>query len=138
MGSENDLDAIRTLYDQLGTVAVGGDAEGYAALYDDRGVLMPPNAPAVGGRNAIREWARDFFRRWALEVSGLSIERQEATGTTGFCRYRAVGRYVPKAGGEPVPFDQKYLDALVRDPGGAWKIAAHMWSSNIQGPSIWV
>ena len=42
-----------------------------------------------------------------------------------------------KDGGEPVPFDQKYVDHLRKRPDGSWEIVLHMWSPNDTGPNIW-
>ena len=50
---------------------------------------------------------------------------------------RSVGFYIPKEGGEPVPYDQKYVDHLRRKADGSWEIFLHMWSPNDTMPNTW-
>ena len=39
------------------------------------------------------------------------------------------GQRMPKAGGEAVPFETKYIDLLHRTSTG-WEVAFRMWSDN--------
>lgn len=136
VAASNELDSVGSLYDQLAAAAVAGDADKYSLLFADDAVLMPPNVAVVTGRSGIREWARAFFRTWRVEIDALTFDQQEAGDRVAFCRYRATGTNIPAAGGEPVVFDHKYLDALVKQVSGTWRFAAHMWSSNVKG-GIW-
>ncbi|MCI0438383.1 MAG: SgcJ/EcaC family oxidoreductase [Chloroflexi bacterium] len=137
MATQTQLEAVNALYEQLVNAATSGDADRYAALFTDYAVLMPPNAPIVAGRAAIRHWASRFFQHWILEASAFSIDKQEVGDTVAFCRYSTAGKYLPKPDGDPIPYDQKYMDALVKDSDNSWKFAAHMWSSNNKERSVW-
>ena len=46
--------------------------------------------------------------------------------------YRSTlrGQRVPKAGGDSIPFETKYLDLLRRTDTGSWEVACRMWSDN--------
>ena len=139
---EADRAAILSMYaTRLQTIQSAGTLdeilEAYVATVADDAVWMPPNSPAVAGKDAIRAWARDFFSRYALDVDSLPVEALEVGDRLAVRRYRSVGRYIPSDGGEPVPYDQKYVDVLRRGSTGSWEIALHMWSPNAAGRTIW-
>ena len=81
-------------------------------------------------------WLKDFFAAWTIEIDSMSFGGVAIGDRVAFVRWNAAGRYVPRDG-EGVPFDQKYLDTLVRELGGPWRFAAHMANSNVEAGSIW-
>jgi len=129
--------AVDAAYERWISAAVAGDADAYADFFEEDGVLMPPNAPIVRGRQAIREWAKWLFSTYRLEVSTYSMEHQIVSDAVAVSRYVTAGTYRPVNGGDGIPFDQKYADALVKLADGAWKMNSHMWSSNRKGHSLW-
>ena len=50
----------------------------------------------------------------------------------GFVIYRSTlkGQRVARAGGDPQPFETKYLDVLRRKPDGGYEFVRRMWNSN--------
>ena len=55
-----------------------------------------------------------------VRVSGnLAVVQGTDTGTT-----------TPKSGGEPIPFDLKWLIAFERQSDGTWKCIFEMWNDN--------
>lgn len=135
--TERQARAVQTLYDELVAAATAADPDAYAACFTEDGVLMPPNAPVVQGHQAIRDWAKWLFAAYRLEISSFSLSAQVIGYDAAFSRYEATGRYVGLAGHDDSSFNQKYLDALICLPDGSWKFAAHMWSGNAKGASIW-
>jgi ketosteroid isomerase-like protein len=136
MSTGVEIGELQTAYDALVAAAVSQNAEEYAAQYVDDGVLMVPHSPAVRGRAALLGWLKAFFANWSIEIDSMSFEGVAIGDRVAFVRWNAAGRYVPREG-EGVPFDQKYLDTLVREPGGPWRFAAHMANSNVEAGSIW-
>lgn len=133
----DDSVAVSALYQQLVATGQRGDADAYAALFLENGAIATPNEPAAAGQAALREWARRFFEHWKVEIDTFAMQEQRIGGTVGYSRYRVTGRYVPKAGGAPVPFDQKYVDTFAKDSTGSWKFGVHMLNSNTSAPGIW-
>ena len=129
--------AVEAAYQNWIKAAVTGDADEYAEFFCEEGVLMPPNAPPMHGRKAIREWAAQFFSSYKLNVSTYSMEQQIIFDAVAVSRYVASGTYLPVSGGAGIPFDQKYIDILVKEVDGVWRMNAHMWSSNCMGRSVW-
>ena len=99
--------------------------------------MMPPNALPVEGKEAVEDWVREFFGSWELDVHDWPMENLEIGPQLAVRRFRSVGNYLPKSGGDPVPYDQKYVDHLRKKPDGSWEIVLHMWSPNSTGPNIW-
>ena len=100
-------------------------------------VIMPPNAMPVEGSEAVREWLKDFFGSYELDVHDWPMDVLEIGPELAVRRFRSVGNYIPKDGGEPIPYDQKYVDHLRKTSDGRWEIVLHMWSPNGTGPNVW-
>jgi uncharacterized protein (TIGR02246 family) len=132
-----DIDAFRGLYKKLVGAANRGDVETYISCYTDDGVMMPPHAQPVVGRAALDAYMTDWLGTWQLEGHVAFMDDQRVGGSVAFCRYRTEGRYLPRSGGDPVPYTHKYIDTLIRQPDGSWLIAVHMWSSNVAGSNVW-
>ena len=137
-----DREAIVAMYRQrLERIQVGASMDSlltaYLSVVAEDAVWMPPNAPAVEGREAIAAWAHDFYSRYSLDVDSLPMDVLEVGADYATRRFRSVGRYIPSDGSAPVPYDQKYLDVLRRAPDGSWQVLAHMWSPNSAGRTIW-
>ncbi len=137
MPEADSLRAIGSLYQRMAAAAVMGNPVAYAACYTEDGVLHPPHDPPIQGRDEVQEWAEALFGTWSMKGHTVSMDDQQVGTTVAFSRYRAIGDFVPSAGGESVPYDLKYIDTLVRQPDGSWLIACHMWSSNVPGSSVW-
>ncbi len=136
MSTGVEIGELRTAYDALVGAALSQNAEEYAAQFVDDGVLMVPHSPAVRGRAALLDWLKDFLAAWSIEIDSMSFEGVAIGDRVAFVWWNAAGRYVP-TDGEGIPFDQKYLDSLVGEPGGTWRFAAHMANRNVAAGSIW-
>jgi ketosteroid isomerase-like protein len=105
----------------------------YASFYAPDGVILPPNAPPLQGREAIAEWQRRARAEATYSVlpEGMRTDEIRFLGPN-WVVYRGTlwGQRVPKAGGEPVPFETKYFDVLTRADGTEWKVAYRMWSDS--------
>jgi uncharacterized protein (TIGR02246 family) len=136
MSTAVEIGELQPTYDALVEAALAQDVEGYAAQFVEDGVLMVPHSPAVRGRDALADWLRSFFSDWTIEVDSMAFEGVSVGDQVAYTWWNAAGTYV-STDGERNPFDQKYLDALVREPGGPWRFAAHMANSNGDSSGIW-
>jgi uncharacterized protein (TIGR02246 family) len=105
--------------------------EGFAAAFASDGVLMPPDAPAVVGREAIKKWrvsqANAPFR---IVPESANQDEIRVEGYAAYVRTTLRGRRTPRDGGEAVPFEEKYLDLLRKTEDGGWEFVARMWNNN--------
>ena len=135
-----DVAAIKRLNDDRKAASDAGDASTHAALYTDDAILMPPNRPAVVGREALlarweamyeRHAASRFTRKFTEEV--LEVE---VAGDWAFMRTAGTVTLTPKAGGEPIEYSGKTLAILKRQPDGAWKCYRTMGHTDRPLPGV--
>ncbi|MGH7713973.1 MAG: YybH family protein [Gemmatimonadaceae bacterium] len=130
--SAADSASVTAFYgDWFGSARQG--AEAYASFYAVDGMVLPPNAAAVIGRPAIAEWLRQSQAAlpYTVRPEGITIDEMRFL-SPGWVVYRSTlrGQRVPKAGGEPVPFETKYVDVLHRTETGRWEVVYRIWSDN--------
>ena len=124
-----DVEAIKNLRRQYLLAQDASDVEGCLSYWDDDGVLMPPNEPAVVGKDALRSWYGSAFDQFGLDYT-VTFAEIEVAGDWSFARGSHEGALIPKGGGEPIPEKGKYLEIHRRQPDGSWKFARHMSSSD--------
>jgi len=127
-GSGSDPSAVRAAVDRanerLVAAVLAGNADAAAAAYTEDAVLLPPGAPPVRGRTAIREfWAgvdveAFVLRTVALEVAG---DRAAERGTWALTLRDPEGGEQSQAGSYVVVW---------RNEGGAWQLHWDIWNAD--------
>jgi ketosteroid isomerase-like protein len=112
-------------------------ADAYVEDLTEDAVWMPQNAPPVRGKAAVHAWAEEFFGQYILEIDSQEVEPLQIGEKLAIRRFVSTGTYVERESSRRVPFDQKYIDVLEKQPDGSWKLTSHMWSSNNKEASIW-
>jgi uncharacterized protein (TIGR02246 family) len=108
------------------------DWEGVAALYTEDAVLLPPNAPAVKGRAAIKSFFETFFSSvTAIEATATQIEGRGdlayGTGTyTLTLEIEGMGTLEDKG---------KFLEVRRKGADGQWRYTYDMFSSDLPPPA---
>jgi ketosteroid isomerase-like protein len=129
MAPANDAEqAIRKADADLTVNARAGNAAVLAAVYADDAVIMPPNAPAVRGPEAIRQFWTGFLGLGQIDLA-LTIDKVTQSGDLA----AEIGRYemtITPKGAAPIHDKGKYLVAW-RKTGGAWKIIGDIFNSDL-------
>jgi ketosteroid isomerase-like protein len=111
--------AIRRLDAEFMRAAAAHDGAALAAaFYDKDAVLLPPNSPALEGRESIRQMLQ------GLMDSGLT----SSSGDLAYGRGRYTMNLEP-AGGSPVTDVGKYV-VVYRRQAGAWRAVADIFNSD--------
>lgn len=101
------------------------DIEKTAAFYAEDSVLLPPNAPAIFGRDAISATLQEMF------AAGMSIELEDLEiKVVGNLGYKA-GRYRTTAEDGSLIDRGKYIEIWSKIDGG-WVIHRDIWNSSVQ------
>jgi uncharacterized protein (TIGR02246 family) len=125
-----DRAAIDSVRNQYAATWRTGNAEQLAALYAPDALVLYPNQPAIVGQAAIATYFKGFFDEFAQDLFELTSEEIQVAGTWAFDRGTVRWRGIPRAGGDPVEDNGKYLVILQRQPDGTWRVARDMDNSD--------
>ena len=101
------------------------DIDAMSALYAEDSVLLPPNAPAIFGRDAINATMQEMF------AAGLTVELEDLEiKVVNDLAYKA-GRYRTMAEDGSLIDRGKYIEIWSKVDGG-WVIHRDIWNSSVQ------
>lgn len=104
------------------------DLEAVMAAYADDAVLLPPNEPAVHGKDAIRARYIRMFATTRMNVR-FEIDDDCMQHRIGFVRGHTMGRRVSTNGARVEDLTGKFVMVLSRR-GGGWKISSLIWNAD--------
>ena len=125
----DDMTAVARMVSSIDTYAADADIEGFLTYVADDAVMLPPGEPAVVGKNAIREWYTVFYENFNNDMTHESLE-VDAFGDIIIARGNATGAVTPKAGGAPIPFNNKYLFVIKRQADGSLQVWRAAFNEN--------
>jgi len=130
-GVEADVAAIKALINEWGQLSDADDIDGIMSVfYAENSILMPPNESIHQGKEAIRLLYQEYRKSNKDHYDGSVVEDVCVSGDLAVARGIDTGITTPRSGGEPVPFNQKWLMAFERQSDGAWKCLYEMWNDN--------
>ena len=124
--SGTDHPPVPTSSERFTTAFNSGDGASVAALYTEDGMLLPPDAKPVNGRQNIQKFWQETFD---AGVTGITIEIVES-GARGDTAYE-IGTYSLKAPGENdklVTVFGKYVVVWQYDTDGQWRLHRDIWN----------
>ena len=110
-----------------------GDADTMAKLYDEHATLLPPGAPGVSGRAAIRDFLAKAVAGAAKDGLAFSLGPKPDGGVSGNMGW-ASGTYSAKDKSGKVLETGKYLSVQAKK-GGKWLYVRDTWNSDAAPPS---
>ena len=127
---ETDIAALSRLQHQVDSAIIDGDTDRYLTMITDDAVLMPPNGPAVRGKEAIGLWNRAMSAQ--VRITAYSSRDDEVVVDDDWAFRRAAMDWtlMPVAGGAAIRDSGKYIIIYRRQQDGSWKVARDIWSSN--------
>lgn len=128
---EADVAAIEAASAALGKAFIAGDVDGFAEVYADDIVLLPPNRPVMVGKEAALEWSRRLYEGFAVEQFSGTTEELVVDGDWAFARTSFTWTLQPKAGGEAVRDTAKSIVLWHFESDGSWKRARVAWNSDM-------
>jgi uncharacterized protein (TIGR02246 family) len=124
---EADVEAIKSLSDEIMKAYNEGDLEVLMAIVAEDVVFMPPGEPTLIGKEAIRNW--HDFDKISFDVN-ITVEEVQVLGDWAFMRDIWIGTVTQKESGEKFELNNKSLILLRRQPDGTWKMSYSMFNSN--------
>ncbi len=128
--SQEDRAAIAANGDVWLKAVRAADWAAAAATYTTDAMLLPPNEPAVTGRETIRKWFTAFPPIVSMDVEGVEVE--------GCCDVAYVrGTYrlaIAPPGAGTIRETGKYLEIHRKQADGSWLKSRDMFSSDAPAP----
>lgn len=126
---QSDVEAVRAVLQQYDDAADSGDVDGLVALYDEDGIDMPPDEPAVVGKDAIRARLERFFADYTDALRD-TVEDVTVSGDWASIRCSYTESWTPRAGGDTTTVVGKSVIILKRHADGSWRITTVIWNSD--------
>jgi uncharacterized protein (TIGR02246 family) len=99
-----------------------GDAAAFNNLYTADGISAQNHAQSVTGRDAIVASQKAAFDQFTFKVA-LKADETQTTGEVGFDRGTFTMTLTPKAGGEPMTQQGRYMVLLRKEADGKWRVS---------------
>lgn len=133
-----DLAALKTaVVDDFLKAYNAGDAAGIAAAFTAEGAWMPPNRPAVVGREAMAASLKADFEgipeSFASVTLAEAVVDQSISGDWGYMQGTYEWVATPKKGA-PLKTVGKWLAVARRQPDGSWKMSHFCWNDDAPMP----
>jgi uncharacterized protein (TIGR02246 family) len=128
--TDQDLQAINRLQTRVDSAIIAGDTERYLTFLTEDAVLMPPNGPAVIGKDAIRSWNQAMSEQVRIQTYAPVDDEIVVADEWAFRRATVDWTLTPTAGGEPIRDFGKFIIIYRRKGDGSWKVARDIWNSN--------
>lgn len=128
--SKSDVEVIEAIRQTHVAALNARDAAGWAGVFTEDAVQMPPNAPANVGKANIQSWAAGFLGamiqvKFSLSVNELKIAGDQAIETGAY-----VISSTPDGGGRSMQDAGKYITIYQRLLTGGWAVARDIWNSD--------
>jgi uncharacterized protein (TIGR02246 family) len=131
--AEADLAAIDAMRGSFAEAVSAGDVDGMMIGYAEDAVQMPPNEPALTGKEAIRARNQANADEYEMALEN-PVEEIVVKGDWAILRGTYVFSGTPKADGEPIQDTGKYMVTWRRQADGSWRVAHEIWNSDNPSP----
>lgn len=113
-----------------------GDVERIMSMVTEDCVMIPPNAPPLVGKEAIRKDQLQSFDQFIWKGDEEVVDFR-VSGDFAFSRGTWAYNVTPKAGGESKKIGGKMIDIYHKQPDGSWKLFWNAWSDeSLVSPSL--
>lgn len=127
--------AIRQAELEAVNAANNKQVEQWIAVFAEYASVLPPNTPAVTGREAIREWGTKTFAQPGFTLKFQNDKAEVSrTADIGY----TTGRYevtLSDTKGKQTTERSKYITLWRKQADGKWKVVAATWNSDEPAPA---
>ena len=118
-----DVALVYKLWNEFASALNNGDLEGWIALWIEDGIQMLPGALRRVGKEHIRAAMQSTLDLFSIHNLAIDTEEVRVLGKWAYAHGAYAFDMAPKAGGKTVNYRGMYLDILVKQADGSWKIA---------------
>ena len=128
---EADVEVLKKIEEDWGIANNSGDIDKLVSFFTDNAVNIPPNEPALIGKEAIRDWFQQFSDKFTMEQEG-TVEDVQVSGDLAFTRGTSTTILTPKAGGESPKINGRWVTIYRKQSDGTWKCICNIWNYESQ------
>ncbi len=125
---EADIEAIKKMPDDFNAAINAGDIDKLVSLFTDDAVRIPPNEPALIGKEAIRGLFQQQLNQFTVQNEGVIVDLK-VSGDLAFYRGSWTSINTPKDGGEPLKYNGSFVSVIQKQPDGSWKAICNSFSN---------
>lgn len=126
--TDADRNAIRDRVPSFDKSVLAADWPAVISVYTEDGILMPPNAPAVQGRAAMRKFFEGFPKITEFKQSVVEIE---GGGDLVYVRGTYEMTMIPPGAKSPQKDKGKVLAVWRKQPDGSWLVSRVSWNPDL-------
>ena len=126
-----DVALVYDLWNEFAAAATAGDIERWIALWIDDGIQMPPGVPRRVGKEEIRREMQPLFDLFDTSKMIIHTEEVRILGDRAYSHGTYTFEMAPKAGGDTIEVNGKFLTILAKQADGSWKIAIDCHNYNM-------
>jgi ketosteroid isomerase-like protein len=124
----NDVAKIEFTLRQFSAACNAGDQNAIERTLDDDVVFMPPDAPAVSGKETVVQWVQSavfdlFHQKLQMNLGQAQVVDAEALVTGSFSL-----EMTPKSGSNTVKGVGKHMAVFKKQADGSWKYLKAIWN----------
>ena len=126
-----DIDAIKAADAAYAAALTSGNTDAVVAMYTSDAQLLPPGMPMSTGTDAIKQTMTGMMStmKFTLRLTpGTVSGRGDMAYVVGAFHFSATMKDTTQAA--PPPEDGKYVEVLMRQADGSWKLAVDIWNPN--------
>ena len=118
-----NMKLLYEMWNEYAAAINAGDLDRWMNLWTDDGIQMAPYAPSRIGREQIQEAMKPEFDRCDIHNMLIHIEEVRGLGIWAYSYGTFMLDVSPQGGGQTTILRGKFLDILVKQADGSWKIA---------------
>jgi ketosteroid isomerase-like protein len=122
--------AVEEIFATYSSANMKKDTDGWISLWDEKGVKMVPNLPAIIGKSAIGELKRKKNNNPDDLTMEIIVEDSQVAGEFGFAHGTYSSSVKPAGGGDTKSKIGKFLTIFKKQDDGSWKIYRDSVSPN--------
>lgn len=122
--------AVRQVSEAYLAAIRGGDINEALNQWADSMTVLPPNEPALKGREAFRAWGEAFMKQLKVVDAKFTESEVVTSGDLAIERVAFAWTLQPLAGGAPIVETGKGLHVFRRQTDGNWKLTMDVWSAD--------
>ena len=122
----SDIDAIHAVVEEWAIAVSADDLDQFMQVFTEDARMIPPDAPGLRGKDAIRSFGKENFFDPFLMREEISLDKLDMGESRAYGRGRYTLWVTPRDGGDEVSETGEFTGGFSKESDGSWK-----WSSVI-------